>query len=189
MKVRGVPVANRLTLGKCVGGQSLAGRDVVMALRQASLLSFLVKAARLKVALVLGVGAAVYGPSICRAQDAAPAVMDLILRKVAVETTKANGDSWDPFGGKPDLRVTLRCGTRRYRSPVKLDTFAHDFKAKALRVRAGDIVEIMVHDQDAVVDDEIGRIKVMITAEQIAAGRATWKAFGRVKELNVELRR
>src|SRR5438132_1348751 len=81
-----------------------------------------------------------------------PAVVDLILRKVAVETTKANGDSWDPWGGKPDLRVTIRCGTRRYRSPVKLDTFVHDFKAKAMRVRPGDIVEIAVDDQDAVID-------------------------------------
>ena len=101
----------------------------------------------------------------------------------------AYGDSWDPFGGKPDLRVTILCGTRRYRSPVKLDTFVHDFKAKAMRVRPGDIVEIVVDDQDPIGDDEIGRIKVTITAEQVAAGRATWKAFGRVKELNVDLKR
>ena len=160
-----------------------------MALRNISLLSFLGNSARLKCVLMLGVGAAVHGSSVSRGQQAAPAVVDLILRKVAVETTKANGDSWDPFGGKPDLRVTILCGTRRYRSPVKLDTFVHDFKAKALRVRPGDIVEIVVDDQDAFIDDEIGRIKVTITAEQIAAGRATWKAFGRVKELNVDLKR
>src|SRR5437667_4195351 len=114
-----------------MGGQSRAGRDVVMALRNISLFSFLGNSARLKCVLMLAVGGAVHGSSVSRGQQPAPTVVDLILRKVAVETTKANGDSWDPFGGKPDLRVTILCGTRRYRSPVKLDTFVHDFKAKA----------------------------------------------------------
>src|SRR5437773_1229861 len=108
MKMRGVPVANRLCRRQRRGGQFLAGRDVVMALRNISLFSFLGNTARLKCVLMLGVGAAVHGSSVSRGQQAAPAVVDLILRKVAVETTKANGDSWDPFGGKPDLRITIR---------------------------------------------------------------------------------
>ncbi len=148
----------------------------------------LTSSGRLALLLALGMGTDV--SSVVRAQDASRGgVVDLVLRKVVVETTKANGDSWDPLGGKPDLRVSIACGAKRFRSLVKKDVYAHDFKAKALRVRAGDLVEIAVYDQDAVVDDEIGRIRVTITAEQMAAGGAGWLLFGRVKELHVEFRR
>jgi hypothetical protein len=135
-------------------------------------------------------GFVIVAPRAVHAQSAALAdIVDLVLRKVAVETAKSNGESWDPLGGKPDLRVTLESGAKRFKSMVRSDAFTHDFKVKALRVRPGDIVEIVVRDQDAAVDDEIGRIKVTITAEQIHTGRAVWASFGRVKQLNVEFKR
>jgi hypothetical protein len=140
--------------------------------------------------LLVALGVVFYLPARTYGQSSGLAdVADLVLRRVSVETTKSNGESWDSFGGRPDLRVGMVCGARRYKSPVKSDAYTHDFKAKSLRVRPGDIVEIVVRDQDAAVDDEIGRIRVTITAEQIHAGAAVWTAFGRVKELNVDLKR
>jgi hypothetical protein len=140
--------------------------------------------------LAAAIGVAVLSSTAQAQRAGGPATMvDLLLRHVAVEATRINGDSWDTLGGKPDLRVDVQCGVHRYKSPVKKDTFAHDFKAKAIRVRAGDVVEITIWDQDAITDDLIGRVTVAISAEDIAAGVANWSAFGRVRELRVELKR
>jgi hypothetical protein len=141
-----------------------------------------------KLALLLALAGGSLLPSVGAQEADVGQVVDLVLRKVVVQQTKVNGDSWDPLGGKPDLRVTIATGAKRYRSPLKTDVYSHDFKAKTLRVRAGDVVEIAVHDQDAVADDEIGRVRVAITAGQMASGTAVFKSFGRVKELHVEFK-
>jgi len=126
----------------------------------------------------------------CLAQSRGPAeLVDLVLRTVTVEATKPSGESWDPLGGKPDLRVHVQCGTKRYKSPVKTDVYTHDFLAKAMRVRAGETVEFVVRDKDATADDEIGRTTLMLTTQHIQAGRAVVAGFGRVRQLAVEFRR
>jgi hypothetical protein len=127
------------------------------------------------------------------AADSAPVlaqdVVDLVIRRVEVETTKANGEAWDAFNGKPDLMVTVASGRKRYTSSVAMNVFEHDFNAKALRVRAGAVVEFAVFDQDVAVDDEIGAFTATITAADIAKGSVTFPGIGRVKQLVVELRR
>lgn len=127
----------------------------------------------------------VYGNTSAMGQE----MVDLVLRKIAVEPTKANGEAWDAFNGKPDLMVTVTSGRKRFTSSVVMNVLEHDFNVKALRVRAGALVEIVVIDEDVAVDDEIGTLTATISAADIAKGSVTFTGFGRVKQLVVEFRR
>ena len=128
---------------------------------------------------------AVYGNTPALAQG----MVDLVIRQVEVEPTKANGEAWDAFNGKPDLMVTVISGRKRFTSSVVMNVFEHDFNVKALRVRAGAVVEIVVADQDIAVDDEIGTLTAVISPADIAKGSVTFSGFGRVKQLVVEFRK
>src|SRR4051812_48002618 len=79
---------------------------------------------------------------------AADVTYDVYLVSIRVRESKANGDSWDPAGGKPDLKIILtneRTG-QTSTSEVAKDTYAVKFESSlpVLQVTEGDILRIRV---------------------------------------------
>jgi hypothetical protein len=116
---------------------------------------------------------------------------DLFLVSVKVRETKANGHSWDPAGGKPDLRVIIsneRSG-KTFLSNVAKDTFSVDFALKdsILDVAEGDILDILVYDEDLADHDIVGISRKALTSG-ILASQQLDLSFGQVEQLRLEFR-
>jgi hypothetical protein len=123
-----------------------------------------------------------------RSEDA---TYDAFLVSLEVEETKANGSAWDPAGGKPDLRVIIsneRSG-KTFISEVAKDTYSVNFNLKApiLDVAEGDILEILVYDEDLVDHDIVGLSRKALTSGLLATKELDL-SFGRVKDLHLEFR-
>jgi hypothetical protein len=119
------------------------------------------------------------------------ATHELFLVSLTVKETKADGSSWDPFGGKPDLRVIIsneRSG-KTFVSDVAKDTFSVTFalKNRVLDVAEGDILGILVLDEDMVDHDIVGISTKALTAG-ILAKKELDLTFGRVEHLRLEFR-
>jgi hypothetical protein len=111
-----------------------------------------------------------------------------------VKETKANGDSWDPMNGKPDLAVQLRNLSRpdskKYETPEAKDTFEHVFNIDtAFRVKAGEELEIQVLDKDIGNDDVCGKITRKLTPEMLQKGVLKLENFGQVIYLELHLKK
>jgi len=137
-------------------------------------------------AIIVGIGLL---PRDLRAGD--DSTHDVYLVSIKVHETKANGSSWDPAKGLPDLRVIMineRSG-KVFLSPVVKDaySFVFELKAPALDVADGDILEILVLDEDLVDHDIIGVSRKAITTGLLAQKEVDL-SFGRVEQLRLELR-
>ena len=107
--------------------------------------------------------------STASAQDAKQSA-DVIVQAVKVQTTKKNGDPWDPLGGAPDLKVTVRKtgkGGATHTTKVKKDTFETTFGERTVRVSVGDEIEITVLDEDEKFHDKVGEKTVKVTADML----------------------
>jgi hypothetical protein len=116
---------------------------------------------------------------------------DAFLVSIKVRETKANGSSWDPAGGKPDLRVIIsneRSG-KTFISDVAKDTLSvnFDLKGPILDVAEGDILDFLVYDEDLADHDIVGLSKKAITSG-ILAKQQLDMSFGQVEQLRLEFR-
>jgi len=116
---------------------------------------------------------------------------DVYLVSVKVAETKANGSAWDPSGGKPDLRVVIsneRSG-KTYLTPVAKDTtfVKFDLKDPVVGVADGDILDILVYDEDLIDHDIVGISRKAITTG-ILEKKVLDMTFSRVEQLRLEFR-
>jgi hypothetical protein len=118
------------------------------------------------------------------------ATHELFLVSLKVKQTKADGSSWDPAGGKPDLRIILtneRSG-KTFISTVAKDTYSvkFDLKERVLDVAEGDILGVVVFDEDLIDHDIVGVSTKALTAG-ILAKKELDLSFGRVEQLHLEI--
>ena len=139
---------------------------------------------------VLTLGAITLGmvltPHGLRAQS--DAKYDVSLVSLQVEETKANGSAWDVGGGKPDLMLIVsneRSG-KTVITKVAKDSYsvAFDPKARALEVEDGDILDILVLDEDILDSDIVGISRKAITGG-VLANKELDLSFGRVRQLRL----
>ena len=145
--------------------------------------------ARLAIGFLAVLGLTVGAPAV-RADDE----YVVHLKGCKVKETKANGDSWDPMNGKPDLAVQLRNLSRpeskKYESPEAKDTFEHVYNIDTgFRLKAGDELEIQVLDKDIGTDDVCGKITKKITADMLKSGVLKLENFGQVIYLEMHLKK
>jgi hypothetical protein len=154
-------------------------------------------------ATVIGIGLVLSGASAQEPAEPPPARQDsgpraeseatheLFLVSLHVKKTKADGSSWDLAGGKPDLRIILtneRSG-KTFISHVAKDTYAVEFalKERVLDVAEGDILGILVLDED-VIDHDIVGVSTQALTPGILAKKELDLSFGRVEQLRLEFR-
>jgi hypothetical protein len=99
------------------------------------------------------------------------------VKTCKVKETKANGDSWDPMNGKPDLVVQLRNlsqpDSKKYQTKEASDTFENTFNVDTgFRIKDGEELEIQVLDKDLADHDVIGKISKKIGAGLLKARRS-----------------
>jgi hypothetical protein len=117
----------------------------------------------------------------------------VVIKKVEVKMTDEKGDAWDINGGKPDLVVMVRNlsekDSKPFRTEEKADTFVAEFNVPTtIRVRADQVLEFEVIDQDAAFHDLIGKHQHKMTADDLKAGNLKLeKDFGQVICLELEL--
>jgi len=157
----------------------------------------ILRATVIGIALVLS-GASASEPAEPRAarQESGPraesdARHELFLVSLKVKETKAGGSSGDPAGGKPDLRIILtneRSGKTFISNVVKdTDSVKFDLKDRVLDVAEGDILGILVFDED-LIDHDIMGLSTMSLTSGILAKTELDLSFGRVDQLRVEFR-
>lgn len=92
---------------------------------------------------------------------------DVFLVLVQVKPTKIGKISWDPADGKPDLRVIIsnEGSGKTFISDVAKDTYfvKFDLKDPILEVAEGDILEILVFDEDLTDHDMAGLSRKSLT--------------------------
>ena len=115
---------------------------------------------------------------------------DVFLVSIQVQPKKVNGSSWDPAEGKPDIRVIIsneRSGKPSL-SVVAKDTLSvtFDHKMPVLEVTDGDILDILVYDEDLADHDVIGMSRKVITTGLLAKKQLDL-SFGQVEQLHLEL--
>jgi hypothetical protein len=118
----------------------------------------------------------------------------VIIKKVEVKTTNANGNSWDVNDGKPDLAVIVRNTSdkesKTFQTKEKTDTFSAEFnEPTAIKFRQGHILEFQVVDRDVAVNDEIGKFKLEMTEKELKEGKQRREGFGQVIYLELELKK
>jgi len=122
--------------------------------------------------------------------QAEPGTASLLLRSVRIQQKKADGSAWDVDDGAPDPQVTVknRRSSRTLTTEAAQDTFSATFPAtlEPLGVSPGDVLEIRVVDDDAVVDDVAGEVQKAITAEMLAQPQLDL-TFGQVEGLRFDV--
>jgi hypothetical protein len=118
-------------------------------------------------------------------------VYNLVLTTVKVKPTTADGKSWDPNDGLPDIVVRMKNlddpSAKKFVSEEMKDTLSAKFDRVTMFVREGQKVQIEVVDIDPVGEDLIGRTTLDITKEMISKGAADI-GFGQVESLKLEFR-
>ncbi len=99
----------------------------------------------------------------------------LVVGGVKVRTTKADGrSSWDSGGGAPDIKISVERTSEprgeRHITASRKDCFEATFNRRALGVDVGDVIEILVLDEDLTRDDEIGKTSCKVTATMLKSG-------------------
>lgn len=120
------------------------------------------------------------------------AEFQLLIRKIQVKPTDANGNAWDANDSKPDLVVTVRNLSEKSLSPLRTKartatSVAIINDATGLKFRQGDQLVFRVVDQDLMFDDEIGAVRWQAT--NIREGEQRFIEFGRVLSLEFEVRK
>ncbi|MFO0968913.1 MAG: C2 domain-containing protein [Gemmataceae bacterium] len=150
------------------------------------------KTARLvSCAVVAAVAALLLGSQVFSADDKDDQYT-VIIKKVEVKKTKADGSSWDPMNGAPDLYVTVRNNTdksgKTYSTKVKDDTFVAEFnEPTTVRFKKGEQLHFEVMDKDPVGSDEVGAINV--NTGKISEGGIRLENFGQVVVLEVSFKK
>ena len=116
------------------------------------------------------------------------------IKGCKVKETKANGDSWDPMNGKPDLVVQLRNLSRpdskKFQTKEAPDTFENVFNVETgFRFKPGEEIEIQVLDRDVASDDLIGKFTQKITEETCKKGVWKLENFGQVIYLELHIKK
>jgi hypothetical protein len=154
-------------------------------------------------ATVLGIGLVLSGASASEPAEPPPArqesglraesdaTHELFLVSLNVKKTKADGSSWDVAGGKPDLKILLtneRSG-KTFISHVAKDTdsIEFDLKERVLDVAEGDLLGILVLDEDLIDHDIVGVSTTALTPG-ILAKQELDLSFGRVEQLRLDFR-
>ena len=135
----------------------------------------------------------VLGGNTVVAEDAKDAQYTIVVHRVQVKTTKADGATWDINNGKPDLAVIVRNVDEKDvtggRTKTKEEVFEATFdETLTTKVRAGQTLEIEVVDVDVAVNDTIGKIRKEITPEVLAKKKLKFENFEQVISLEIELK-
>src|SRR5262245_57398130 len=77
----------------------------------------------------------------------------IVLKKVEVHKTKADGSSWDIMDGKPDLVVKIQntsvADSKPWQSKEVTDSFTADYNAPTdIKVKVGQTLRFTVLDKD-----------------------------------------
>ena len=145
--------------------------------------------ARLTFGFLAALGLTVGVPSV-RADDE----YTFHIKGCKVKEAKANGDSWDPAGGKPDLVVQLRNISRpdskKYQTKEAADVFENTFNVEtAFRFKPGEEIEIQVLDKDVAGDDVIGKFTQKMTEAMCKSGVWKLENFGQVIYLELHIKK
>src|SRR4051794_34339224 len=118
----------------------------------------------------------------------------VVIKKVSVKKTKADGSSWDINDGKPDLAVKVRNASdskaKAYTTKTKDDVFEAEFNEPTnIKFRKGQTLEFEVLDIDVAVNDLIGKTSKEMTEAMLKKGKLTFENFGQVIRLEVEVKK
>ena len=118
----------------------------------------------------------------------------VIIKKVEVKTTKADGSAWDVDNGKPDLAVKVRNysekGSKTFTTKTKDDTFSAEFdEPTTVKFRKGQTLEFEVVDVDVAVNDSIGKLSKDMGDDLIKKGKLAFENFGQVIRLEIEVKK
>jgi hypothetical protein len=123
----------------------------------------------------------------------------VVINKVEIKKTKANGEAWDVNDGAPDLRVFVRNTTNKdekaFETKEKKDTYSAVFDEPAnFKVKKGQSIEIEVVDVDVAVNDQAGKTILELSDEHIrkaegAKGKLRLENFGQVVYVDIQLKK
>lgn len=118
----------------------------------------------------------------------------IIVKKVEVKTTKADGAAWDINDGKPDLSVSVRNvdekDSKAYKTKTKDDVTSADVdETTTVKVRPGQTIEFEVLDVDAAVNDSAGKVSKELDAATLKSGKLKLEKFGQVIVLEIEFKK
>ena len=118
----------------------------------------------------------------------------VVVKKVEVEKTKADGKAWDIDEGKPDLAVTVRNVSRpedkEFTTKTRDDTFSADLnEPTTIKVRPGQTLEFEVTDKDVALGDTVGKVSKEMTAQVLEKGVLRLEKFGQVIRLEVQVKK
>jgi len=69
--------------------------------------------------------------------------------QITLDSVKANGNSWDAFGGKPDIKIYI---DNEYKGLCK-----NSFKCTVTHVSSKNALDFKIYDEDVVSDDFVGK--------------------------------
>lgn len=118
----------------------------------------------------------------------------VVVKKVQVKETKADGSAWDIDNGRPDLAVTVRNTSDKdqkdFTTKTRDDTFSAEFdEPTTIKVRPGQTLEFEVLDKDVAVSDTIGKVRKEMTAEVLGKGTLKLEKFNQVIVLEVTVKK
>src|SRR5262245_39574530 len=116
-------------------------------------------------------------------------VWTVVVHRVEVEKTKANGEAWDINNGKPDLVVIVRNisdkDQKEFQTKEATDTFTAEYDAPTtIKARADQTLEFEVVDKDVALNDQIGKVQRKVGTE-LKEGKSKLEKFGRVIMLEI----
>src|SRR5262245_54932729 len=118
----------------------------------------------------------------------------IIIKKVEVHKTKADGSAWDIMDGKPDLVVKVQntsvADSKPFQTKEETDSFTADYNTPTdIKVKLGQNLRFTVLDKDIAADDEIGVHNMELTKKHVDIGKLRIENFGRVIFLEFELKK
>ena len=96
------------------------------------------------------------------------AAEELVVKSVSVESKKANGESWDAGGNKPDLFVEVNLGGSTKTTNTQQDSLIANLNfATGVEIEVGDQLEVTVWDRDLAANGKVGSTNVLVTGAAI----------------------
>ena len=118
----------------------------------------------------------------------------IVVKRVEVKKTKADGSAWDIMDGAPDLFVRVSNvsvkGSKSFDTEVKDDTYTAEFNTPTnIKFVPGQTVRFEVIDKDIAANDEVGKADVELSEKVIKDGTVRISNFGQVIVLEITVKK
>ena len=112
-----------------------------------------------------------------------------IVDSVRISQRKDNGDKWDSGDGSPDIKVmTATCTYDIEDTSIAHDTYEATFNERTTRVIEGDLLIIVVDDEDFLDNDTVESGMLFITRDLLTRGYARLSS-GKIENLALRFRK